>query len=68
MSAITPDIKASTQSIKGNKRMKKSTKSTGFKKFTPAKGSGSKRYVSIKIKGKTKNTKGVGQGAKYGGC
>lgn len=48
--------------------MKKSTKSTGFKKFTTAKGSGSKRYVSIKIKGKGKNTKGVGQGAKYGGC
>lgn len=48
---------------------KSSKKADGFKKFSTAKGSGSKRFVSIKIKGPSKNKAGVGnKPTKYGGC
>lgn len=42
--------------------------SDGFKKFTPNKNKGSTKYRTQIIKGKSKNSKGVGQGVKYGGA
>lgn len=37
-----------------------SKKSTGFKKFSPAKTPGSKKYLKQRIKGPSKNRAGVG--------
>ena len=68
---VTEDIESSTQPIKGRKKMKKSKMAKsgdGFKKFTPNKNKGSAKYRKQIIKGKSKNSGGVGQGAKYGGA
>lgn len=68
MPAITPDIQSTTQPIKGRRTMKKSKMSSkdGFKKFAPAKTSGSAKYRKQVIKGPVKGKMFVG-GVKYGG-
>lgn len=68
MPAITPDVEATTQPIKG-KKMKKSKMSSkdGFKKFAPAKNAGSAKYLKQKIKGPVKGKMSVA-GVKYGGA
>lgn len=69
MPAITPDIEATTQTIKGRRTMKKSKMSSkdGFKKFAPAKNAGSAKYRKQVIKGPVKGKMSV-SGAKYGGA
>jgi hypothetical protein len=69
MPAITPDIEATTQPIKGRRTMKKSKMSSkdGFKKFAPAKNAGSAKYLKQKIKGPVKGKMSVA-GVKYGGA
>ena len=73
MPAITPDIEATTQPIKGRRKMKKAktTKSQdGFKKFAPAKTPGSAKYRKQVIKGKKSKNKTTvtTSGPRYGGA
>lgn len=72
MPLVTPDIESTTQPIKGRRTMKKSKMSSkdGFKKFAPAKTSGSAKYRKQIIKGKkSKNTTMVNTGGpRYGGA
>lgn len=65
---MTPDIEATTMTIKGRRTMKKSKMSSkdGFKKFAPAKNAGSAKYSKQKIKGPVKGKLFVG-GVKYKG-
>jgi len=62
MAAVTPDIEATTQPIKG----KKMKNTDGFKKFAPPKNAGSAKYRKQVIKGPVKGKLFVG-GAKYKG-
>ena len=73
MPAITPDIEATTQPIKGRRKMKKAKamkSQDGFKKFAPAKTPGSAKYRKQVIKGKkSKNKTSVTtSGPRYGGA
>jgi hypothetical protein len=70
MPAITPDIEATTQPIKGRRKMKKAKtmkSQDGFKQFAPSKNAGSAKYRKQVIKGPIKGKMSVA-GAKYGGA
>lgn len=73
MPAITPDIEATTQPIKGRRKMKKAKtmkSQDGFKAFTPNKNKGSAKYRKQVIKGKKSKNKTTitTSGPRYGGA
>lgn len=73
MPAITEDIDASTQSIKGRRKMKKAKtmkSQDGMKKWSPPKTKGSAKYRKQVIKGKKSKNKTTitTSGPRYGGA
>ncbi len=73
MPVITQDVEASTQPIKGRRKMKKSKamkSQDGFKKFAPGKNAGTAKYRKQVIKGKKSKNKTTvtTSGPRYGGA